>query len=133
VAASAAFGPILIVDDDLDDAGLAFRACQQVNPNLSVAVFGSGQELINYLQDPGSRLPSLILLDLKMPEMDGFAVMEWAAKRPQVANIPIVVLTNYTDLPHLKRAYALGARSFLMKPIQADGLHSALVSLSLVP
>jgi CheY-like chemotaxis protein len=75
-------------------------------------------------------VPCAILLELKMPDMDGFAVMEWLRHQPQFANIAVIVATNFADLPHLKRAYALGARSYWLKPINADVLRGTQASLS---
>lgn len=138
-AVSSANGPILIVDDNLDDAKLAERAFHQLNPDFSVTLLYSGRELIAHLQ--GNRelptpsppsVPTLILLDLSMPEMDGFSVLEWCSSQKEFANIPIVVLTNFSELPNMKRAYALGARSFLLKPIDKIALRSVLSSLSIL-
>jgi CheY-like chemotaxis protein len=140
-AAPPASGPILIVDDNPDDAKLAERAFLQLNPDLPLIVFSSGRELIDHLEGKGKQVPAnaaaptsplAILLDLNMPEMDGLAVLEWCAKQPEaISNIPIIVQTNFTDLPHMKRAYALGARSYLLKPIDLNALRSVLSSLSI--
>src|SRR5208282_6506517 len=78
-----------------------------------------------------SSVPCAILLDLEMPELDGFAVMERLKQQPQFANIPVIVLTNYTDLSYLELAYALGAHSYLLKPINADLLSGVLWSLGI--
>jgi two-component system response regulator len=138
VSAFARRGPILIVDDNPDDAKLAVRAFQQLNPDFPVAVFNSGLQLITHLEGlgPASTLSpgcgaSLILLDLKMPEMDGFEVMKWLTNHPIFGSMPVVVLTNFTDLHHLKEAYTLGARSYLLKPVQREELRSALMSLNI--
>ncbi len=138
-AASAVRGPVLLVDDNPDDARLAQRAFQQLNPHLPITLLGSGRELIAHLQGVGEGasnsgtlpVPSVVMLDLRMPEMDGFAVMEWIAKQPQLTNIPVIAMTNFTDLHHLKRAYALGVRSYLLKPVREDTLRSALASLNI--
>jgi CheY-like chemotaxis protein len=128
-------GPILIVDDCPDKARLSEHAVERLNPLSQIKILGSGPELIAYLQcvgacsGPVTPVPSMIFLDLKMPEMDGFAVMEWLGKQPQFSLVPIIALTDFEDLPRLKQAYALGARSYLLKPITEDALRNVLSSL----
>ena len=130
-------GPIWIVDDNPDDARLTKLALQRLNPQFPHTVFGSARELVAHLQDlavsstPAARtVPCAILLDLELPEMDGFAVMEWLRNQPQLANIAVIVATNFADMAHLKQAYGLGARSYLLKPINADVLRGTLANLS---
>jgi CheY-like chemotaxis protein len=61
-------------------------------------------------------LPSVLLLDLKMPRMGGFEVLEWCKAQPHLNKMLIVVLSGHHELPEVNRAYALGAHSFLVKP-----------------
>jgi len=133
-----ASGPILIVDDDSDDANLTKRTIDLLRPDVPVQIIGSGKSLVAFLEgesaysDPITHpLPSVILLDLIMPEMDGFAVLEWIGRQPKFATIPVIVLTAYPDLPHLNRAYALSARAFLVKPINLPSFRDTLASLNL--
>ena len=137
-AAVALQGPLLIVDDNADDAKLGKRAFERLNSQFTAVVLASGRELIAHFQGALASskpavlsVPSAILLDLRMPEMDGFEVMEWLSKQPQYANIPVIVLSNFDDLHHLKRAYALGARSYLLKPIDVESLRNAFSSLGI--
>jgi CheY-like chemotaxis protein len=129
-------GPALIVDDILDDANLAKRVLARLHPDLPILVFTTAREAVAHLEKslaegvPGSAA-SLILLDLKMPEMDGFAFLEWVKLQPEHADIPIIVLTAHDDLAHLRRAYGLHARAFLLKPVNLDSLRSVLTSLNL--
>jgi two-component system response regulator len=134
--ARAVRGPVLIVDDNPDDAKLAQRAFERVNPHSTVTTVASSPELVKYLEELDSSksaasVPALILLDLKMPEMDGFAILEWMAKRPQLASIPVIVLSTFDDLHHVRQAYTLGARSYLLKPINTEPLRDALQSLNI--
>jgi|HubBroStandDraft_1064217.scaffolds.fasta_scaffold536069_1 CheY-like chemotaxis protein len=131
-------GPILIVDDDLDDAALTKRAITALYPDIPVLIIDSGKGLVSYLegesassQRTGRHLASAILLDLRMPEMDGFAVLEWIKEQPKYAGIPVIVVSVFEDLPHLNRAYALLARAYLLKPINAESFHNALSSLKI--
>jgi YesN/AraC family two-component response regulator len=63
--------------------------------------------------------------------MDGFAILEWMAKHPHFASIPVIVLSTFDDLHHVRQAYSLGARSYLLKPINTDPLRDALQSLNI--
>jgi CheY-like chemotaxis protein len=113
---------ILVVEDREDDIIVlrrAFRAAGILNPVMAVQ---SGEEAIWYLAGEGkywSRtefpLPRLILLDLKMPEMDGFEVLEWIRSRKEFSAITVIVLTSSNELKDVKRAYELGANSFIVK------------------
>ena len=116
---------ILVVDDNGDDVLLlrrAFRAAGVPNP---VVAMSSGQEALDYLEGTGKYarrvdfpLPGLIILDLKMPGIDGFEVLKWIRGRPEFGGIPVVVLTTSSDLKDIKRAYSLGANSFIAKEVE---------------
>lgn len=128
----------MIVDDDLDEAKLTKRTIEVLRPEFDIELIGSGKGLMAYLdgQEPyGNRmahpLPSVILLDLKMPQPDGFAVLEWLQGRPKHVGIPIIVVSGYSDLSHLKRAYSLCAKAFLVKPISAQAFANVLQSLNI--
>jgi len=119
---------ILIVDDDPDDASLIRRAVLGLHPKPSVQTVISGQDLKDYLEGQGRYAdreafpyPGLILLDLRMPEMDGFEVMGWLKSRPLHAAIPVIVMN----------AYQLGARTFLSKPVHPESIRDAIRALML--
>jgi CheY-like chemotaxis protein len=135
---SEAVGPILIVDDNLDDAALTKRAIELSHPGIPVRIIESGKGLITYLEGesvPSNQAPrqfaSAILLDLRMPEMDGLAVLEWIKGQPKYAGIPVIIVSAFEDLPHLKQAYALLARAYLLKPVKAESFRHALSSLNI--
>jgi|SRR5665213_575217 len=129
-------GTILIVDDDADDALLTQRAIRKLAAHFRAQIVNSGEKLISYLQgesDFSDRnkhpYPILVLLDLKMPEMDGFEVLHWLRDHPPHSYIPVVVLTGAGEFQLVRRAYSMGARSFLTKPLQADDFESTLQRL----
>jgi CheY-like chemotaxis protein len=131
-------GPILIVDDDRDEAKLTERAVATLHPGMAIKLLYSGQALCAYLQEAEALLPReihplpcVILLDLRMPEMDGFGVLEWMRGKPEFAQIPIVVLSGHSELEHLRRAYALSARGFLVKPINVESFRHVLSSVNI--
>lgn len=138
IARSKSKGPILIVDDDRDDAALTRRAIVSLYPHCAVRIIESGKGLVTYLEsqnahsrEAGRQLASAILLDLRMPEMDGFEVLEWLKGHPLYGDIPVIVLSIFDDLPHLRRAYSLLARAYLLKPIDVDSFRNAISSLNL--
>jgi CheY-like chemotaxis protein len=122
-------GTVLIVDDDGDELRLTQRVVAQVCPQLNIKGVRSGAELIDYVK--GERgfsdraefpYPVLILLDLRMPEMHGFEVLLWLSTHPPHNGIPAVVLTGSGEVVLAQQAYALGARSFLTKPLNPTEL-----------
>jgi two-component system response regulator len=120
-------GTILIVDDDPDYARVVQLLLARICPQLSTVAMHSGQELISFLQGDGSvsgREKSLnavlVLLDVRMPGMDGFEVLRWLRDHPPHHRLPVVVLTSCGEIELARRAYALGARSFLAKPLSME-------------
>lgn len=129
---------ILIVDDDLDDACLIRRAVLGLHPKPSVQMVISGMQLKSYVEGEGRYAdrdqfpyPGLILLDLRMPEMNGFEVMEWLKSQPLHADIPVIVVSSFDRLQNIRRAYQLGARTFLSKPVHPESIRDAIRALML--
>lgn len=124
---------IMIVDDDNNDLFFienAFRAIGVTDPIHKV---NGGQEAINYMMGEGKyadrsvyAYPTFITTDLKMPQTDGFAVLEHLKNNPTWAVIPTVVLTSSRDLDDIKKAYMLGASSYHVKPGSPDDLRKLL-------
>jgi CheY-like chemotaxis protein len=114
---------VLVAEDDEDDRFLIQRAFSKAGINTPVQFAHDGQETIDQLQNIGNSLPgaasphpSLLLLDLKMPRLDGFQVLEWlnqnASQRPSM----VVVFTSSSDPKDMRRAEELGADSYVVKP-----------------
>lgn len=128
-----AHSTILLAEDDNDDAFLMCRAFQKAHLLNPVIRVRNGEEAIAYLRGDGdyaSRdrypLPFLLLLDLKMPLADGFDVLNWLRNRPELKQLLVVVLTSSTREPDIKKAYELGANSYLTKPAGFDELTQLL-------
>jgi len=107
---------ILIVDDDPDVREAV--ASVLVDEGYGVTGVASGREALQHLQD--HMLPSLILLDMMMPEMDGWLLRQELKKSPDLASIPIVILSGHGDVRDA--ALALGAVDYLRKPLRVDSL-----------
>jgi CheY-like chemotaxis protein len=115
---------ILLAEDNADHVLLiqrAFRMSGLVNP---LHVVNDGAQAIAYLKGEGEYanraeypLPCLLLLDLKMPNKNGFEVLEWIRSEPAFAALRVVVLTTSGESQDINRAYQLGANSFLTKPV----------------
>jgi CheY-like chemotaxis protein len=118
---------ILIVDDDESYGILLPRILEKVGSTFALRFVGDGEQAIHYLSGQGKYddrnsfpLPSLILLDLKMPRVDGFEVLTWKANRNELQSIPVIVWSS-SDLPADKeKALALGAEHYIFKPMQFE-------------
>lgn len=129
---------VLLVEDNADDVVLVQRAFRKANLLAPLTVVGDGEAAIRYLA--GEReyqdrarfpLPSLVLLDFKLPRKDGVEVLQWARSRPELMGLPVVVLTSSQEPRDLERAYAAGANSFLCKPVEFEQLIQMVNALDL--
>jgi CheY-like chemotaxis protein len=117
---------VLLAEDDADDVlitQIAFRKARLAN---HLEIVRDGEEAIAYIKGGGRYadrkrypFPMLLLLDLHMPKVDGFEVLEWLRKRPELAHLPVAVLTSSDHDPDATRAFELGADSYLIKPPDA--------------
>lgn len=120
---------VLVVEDNRDHALLIRIAARRLFPGLDVRVAGDGREGVAYLagtqpfQDRRSHpFPNLVILDLIMPDIDGFGVLEWISREPKLEDLPVVVLTSSVNPGDETRALELGARAFHTKPADHDEL-----------
>src|SRR5215475_5468250 len=124
VESSSARGVILLVEDREDDVLLIRFALKKGGVDNPIHAVRSGEEAVEYLRGRGKYadrdeypLPALILLDLKMRGMDGFEVLIWIRRQPDLGSTRVIVLTSSNDIWDVNRAYHLGANSFLVKPV----------------
>jgi len=118
---------ILLVEDRDDDVLFIKKAFERGNIQTAIQVARDGQEAIDYFDGVGryrSRkeypLPWLVLLDLKMPRVDGFEVLKWIRAREEYRSIVVVVLTASDQIRDVNQAYRVGANSFLVKPVDFE-------------
>jgi len=128
---------ILHVDDDPNDTLLFQHACQKAGVSFNVQNVEDGDEAISYLRGAEQfanreryPLPRLLLLDLKMPRLNGFDVLAWVRDHDQFSAMPVVVLSSSNHDVDVKRAYDLGANSYVVKPVGFDALVEIVKSLN---
>jgi len=115
---------ILLVDDDPLGVELALAALEESPLAGQVAVAGDGVAALEYLDNPSGHatgpLPIVMLLDLKMPRMDGFQVLARVRSSERLRLIPIVVLSSSREESDRRRSYELGANAYVAKPVDFD-------------
>jgi len=127
---------ILMVEDNPNDAELTIRALRKKHLANPVFVAQDGQEALDFLFHQGHfsdneshSLPKVILLDLKLPKINGLEVLKAIKENEKTKTIPVVVLTSSREDPDVNAAYALGANSYVVKPVEFDQFIEALSSL----
>jgi CheY-like chemotaxis protein len=130
--------PILLVEDNPDDQVLIARACRKALLANPLQTVGDGDSAVAYLAgtDPFNDraaypLPVVILLDIKLPRRSGLEVLSWIHDHPPLNRIPVVMLTSSKDVSDVNRAYDLGANSYLVKPVDFDGLMHMVKNLGI--
>lgn len=120
---------LLVIEDAQDQALLVGHAARRCHPGLTVHVTSNGFDGTAYLAgiEPFEDrrhfpAPNLVILDLFMPEVDGFSVLAWKANRPELADLPIVVLTGSPKPEDEAKALQLGANGVFRKPGELDAL-----------
>lgn len=122
---------LLVADDDEDDRLLIEEAFEECGFKGTILVASSGEDVLNKLTSVSrEHLPSLILLDLNMPRMSGYEVLEKVKGQPRFRKIPIVVLTTSSSQEDVSRTYDLGGNSFMTKPTTYKGLVDSIRSLT---
>lgn len=124
---------ILLVEDNADDVELTLRAFRKSDFVSTVTVARDGVEALDFLlanggpaDRNGDGLPDLVLLDIKLPRVDGLQVLERLRANPRTKLVPIVVLTSSIEPKDLLTCYALGANSYVRKPIDFQQFSKAL-------
>ncbi len=125
---------ILLVEDNPDDVLLTQRAFRKNNIGNDIVVKRDGQEAIDYLFGPGAlaadgRLPVLVLLDIKLPKVDGLEVLRRMRSDERTKLVPVVILTSSKEQADLIAGYQLGCNSYIRKPVDFDKFLDAVRQL----
>ena len=129
---------ILLVEDDPDDLELTLRALKEYNVTNEIVVACNGVEALDFLfctgayadRDP-ARMPAVVLLDLKLPKVDGFQVLARIRADQRIRLLPVVVLTSSDQDEDLARSYENGCNSYVRKPVDFNGFVEAVRNLGL--
>ncbi len=129
---------ILLVEDNPDDVTLTLRAFKKTNILNPVVVVHDGKEALDYLYAAGpyagrdtSIMPAVILLDLKLPKIDGLEVLERIRADERTQFLPVVILTSSKEEQDLINGYKLGANSYILKPVGFEEFCCAVQELGM--
>ncbi len=131
-------GIILLVEDDADDEALTLRALRKSNIANDVVVARDGVEALDYLFGTGKHadrdirsLPAVVMLDLKLPKVDGMEVLRRLRADPRTCLTPVVILTSSREERDVVEGYRLGANSYIRKPVDFEQFTEAVKQLGL--
>ena len=127
---------VLIADDDIGHARLIEKNLQRAGLHNSIVRFENGQEILDYLFRRGSRsrgtdLSYLLLLDIRMPKVDGTEVLRQIKNDPELKKMPVLMLTTTDDPREVERCHALGCNNYVVKPVDYDKFSDAIKQLGL--
>lgn len=122
---------ILLVEDSMDDAGLTIRALKKSNLANSLLHLKDGEQALEYLFEKCAQLPKLILLDLKMPKVDGIDVLRKLKSDERRKIIPVVMLTSSKEERDIVETYRLGVNAYIVKPVDFDKFFKAVGEIGL--
>ena len=129
---------ILLVEDNPRDAELTIRALKKKNLANSLYHVEDGVEALDFLFTRGKYSdrdindgPKVVLLDLKLPRIDGLEVLTAIKADERTRAIPVVIITSSAEDPDVKKAYQLGANSYVIKPVQFDAFMEAMVRVGI--
>lgn len=131
-------GVILLVEDNPDDAALTVRALKKNKFGIELVVVQDGVEALDYLFGQGSfagrdtrEMPQVILLDLKLPKLDGLGVLRRLRNDGRTKLLPVVILTSSNEEEDRLNGYGLGANSYVRKPVDFEAFVAAAAQLGL--
>jgi len=130
-------GPILVVEDDPSDEALILRALKKFNVKNEIVVVRDGAEALDYLFNEGPYAdrdggdPAVVLLDLKLPKVDGLEVLRRVRDDPRTKRQPVVIFTSSDEQDDMARGYDLRCNSYVRKPVEFHQFSEAVRELGL--
>lgn len=136
VAVNAPERPILLVEDNPDHALLTARALTKNHIRNRIDVVADGEAALAYLREAtgvsdSQSVPVVVLLDLKLPKVDGLEVLERMRAEPHLGRLPVVILTSSDEESDIVRSYDLGVNSYVRKPVDFQAFTNAVGQLGL--
>ncbi|HEY4287525.1 MAG TPA: response regulator [Puia sp.] len=129
---------VLLVEDNIHDAEMTIRALKKVNLANNLFHVKDGEEALDFIFAQGkfagretSNLPKVILLDIKMPKVDGIEVLRQLKSREESKVIPVVIMTSSKEEQDVINSYQLGVNSYVVKPVDFEGFAKAVSQLGL--
>lgn len=126
-----AVAPILLVEDNPDDVELTLRAFRRSRVANDVVVARDGVEAMERLLSQTQPRPALILLDLKLPRVDGFELLRWIREDEALRVLPVVILTSSKEERDIVQSYTLGANSYIVKPVDFEKFNEVVDQLGM--
>ena len=130
-------GPILLVEDNPDDELLTRRALKNANVTNEIVVARDGAEALDYIfgtgacAERGPLRPAVVLLDIKLPKVNGLEVLERIRSNERTRLLPVVMLTSSNEERDVIRSYELGVNSYVRKPVEFGAFSEAVIQLGL--
>ena len=129
---------ILLVEDNQDDLDMTLRALRKANLANRIQIARDGVEALDYIfcrgEHAGRKIedrPKVILLDLKLPKVDGLEVLKQIKGDPRTRIIPVVVLTSSQEMSDMIESYHLGVNSYIVKPVNFEGFAAAVKEMGM--
>ncbi len=123
--------PILLVEDDIVDAASVARILKELNITNPLVHLNNGKEALEYLRNTNNQKPSLILLDLNMPEMNGLEFLKVIKADDTLKELPVVVLTTSDDSQDKEESFNYGVAGYIVKPINYNQSVEAFKTIKL--
>ncbi len=124
---------VVLIEDNHSDIELTLRAFQKLNAHISVMVFQDGEEALEFFHAKGkyearesTELPRIILLDLKLPKLNGHEVLKEIRANENTAQIPVVIFSTSSENIDVDLSYKLGSNSYIQKPVSYDEFNKAI-------
>lgn len=122
---------ILLIDDDRDDAELTIHALKKNNLVNNLLYLDEGEKALEFLYSSSSRMPRLIMLDLRMPKVDGIQILRKLKSDPSKQNIPVIVMLSSKEGKNYVESFKVKADAYLVKPVDFKKFFTAISDIGL--